>query len=67
MYVNRLERDAEKENKKRSEALKKELEAAFNKKLKNSQKKARRKGVGAAKELDRHRQRQPKHATPSHR
>ena len=39
MYVNRLERDAEKESKKRSEALKAELQAAFDGKLKNSQKK----------------------------
>ena len=36
MYVNRLQRDAEKVDKKRSEALKAELEAAFNGKLKNS-------------------------------
>ena len=50
MYVNRLERDAEKVKKKRSDALKAELQAAFDGKLKNSQKKARRKGVAAAKE-----------------
>ena len=49
-YVNRLEKDVDKESKKRSEALQKEIKAANRKKLKLSYQKARRKGEGAAKD-----------------